>query len=36
LGKLTTIQDDKAKEIEAVELYALKGNRDNVPAMVCY
>jgi SecD/SecF fusion protein len=32
-GKLTTIQDDKSKEIEAVELYALKGNRDNVPAM---
>ncbi|SDW89774.1 protein translocase subunit SecDF [Flavobacterium degerlachei] len=32
-GKLTTIQDDKAKDIEAVELYALKGNRDNVPAM---
>jgi SecD/SecF fusion protein len=32
-GKLTTIQDAKAKDIEAVELYALKGNRDNVPAM---
>ncbi|HEY4617380.1 MAG TPA: protein translocase subunit SecDF [Flavobacterium sp.] len=32
-GKLTTIQDDKAKNIDAVELYALKGNRDNVPAM---
>nr|WP_315150252.1 protein translocase subunit SecDF [uncultured Flavobacterium sp.] len=32
-GKPTTIKDDKEKEIEAVELYALKGNRDNVPAM---
>ncbi|EIA08994.1 protein translocase subunit SecDF [Flavobacterium frigoris] len=32
-GKLTTIQDAKSKDIEAVELYALKGNRDNVPAM---
>lgn len=32
-GKLTTIQDAKAKDIDAVELYALKGNRDNVPAM---
>jgi SecD/SecF fusion protein len=32
-GKLTVIQDAKAKDIEAVELYALKGNRDNVPAM---
>jgi SecD/SecF fusion protein len=32
-GKLTTIQDAKSKEIEAVELYALKGNRDDIPAM---
>jgi SecD/SecF fusion protein len=32
-GKLTTITNDKAKEIEAVELYALRGNRDNVAAM---
>ncbi|MFV5696115.1 protein translocase subunit SecDF [Flavobacterium sp. LB3P122] len=32
-GKPTTIKDAKAKDIDAVELYALKGNRDNVPAM---
>ncbi|MGO4821582.1 MULTISPECIES: protein translocase subunit SecDF [unclassified Flavobacterium] len=32
-GKATTITDAKDKEIEAVELYALKGNRDNVAAM---
>ncbi|RTY87174.1 protein translocase subunit SecDF [Flavobacterium sp. RSP15] len=32
-GKPLTIKDDKAKAVEAVELYALKGNRDNVPAM---
>jgi SecD/SecF fusion protein len=32
-GKPLTIKDDKAKDVEAVELYALKGNRDNVPAM---
>ncbi|WP_367754647.1 protein translocase subunit SecDF [Flavobacterium sp. WC2421] len=32
-GKLTTIKDAKAKDVEAVELYALKGNRDNIPAM---
>jgi SecD/SecF fusion protein len=32
-GKPTTIKDDKAKDIDAVELYALKGNRDNVPSM---
>jgi len=32
-GKLTTIRDAKDKDIEAVELYALKGNRDNVAAM---
>jgi SecD/SecF fusion protein len=31
--KPTTIKDAKGKEIEAVELYALKGNRDNVPAI---
>jgi SecD/SecF fusion protein len=35
-GKPTTVKDTKAKEakeVEAVELYALKGNRDNVAAM---
>jgi SecD/SecF fusion protein len=32
-GKLTTIKDAKNKDVEAVELYALKGNRDNVAAM---
>ena len=32
-GKPTTIKDAKAKSIDAVELYALKGNRDNVAAM---
>ena len=32
-GKLTIIKDAKDKEVEAVELYAIKGNRDNVPAM---
>lgn len=32
-GKETTIKDAKDKDIEAVELYALKGNRDNVAAM---
>ncbi|MCV9928343.1 protein translocase subunit SecDF [Flavobacterium sp. LS1R49] len=32
-GKPTDIKDAKGKEIEAVELYALKGNRDNVAAM---
>lgn len=32
-GKLTTIKDAKDKDVEAVELYALRGNRDNVPAM---
>ena len=32
-GKPTTLKDDKEREIEAVELYALKGNRDNVAAM---
>jgi SecD/SecF fusion protein len=34
LGKLTTIKKDaKDKDVEAVELYALKGNRDNIAAM---
>jgi SecD/SecF fusion protein len=33
LGIPTTIKDAKAKDIEVL-LYALKGNRDNVPAMV--
>jgi SecD/SecF fusion protein len=32
-GKPTTVKDAKAKSIDAVELYALKGNRDNVAAM---
>lgn len=38
-SKPTTVKDPKAKDlasakdIEAVELYALKGNRDNIPAM---
>ncbi|KIC00147.1 preprotein translocase subunit SecD [Flavobacterium sp. KMS] len=32
-GKPTDIKDAKGKEIEAVELYALKGNRDNIAAM---
>jgi SecD/SecF fusion protein len=32
-GKPTKIKDAKSKEIDAVELYALKGNRDNVAAM---
>jgi SecD/SecF fusion protein len=32
-GKPTDIKDAKGKEIEAIELYALKGNRDNVAAM---
>ncbi|WP_348799002.1 protein translocase subunit SecDF [Flavobacterium adhaerens] len=32
-GKPTTIKGEKDKEIEAVELYALKGNRDNVASM---
>ena len=32
-GKPTTIKDAKGKDIEAVELYALKGNRDNVASM---
>ena len=32
-GKPTKIKDEKSKEVDAVELYALKGNRDNVAAM---
>ena len=32
-GKPTTLKDAKGKEIDAVELYALKGNRDNVASM---
>ena len=32
-GKPTTIKDEKGKNIEAVELYALRGNRDNEAAM---
>ena len=32
-GKPTTLTDDKGKVIDAVELYALKGNRDNVASM---
>jgi SecD/SecF fusion protein len=32
-GKPTVLTDDKGKETDAVELYALKGNRDNVASM---
>ena len=32
-GIPTPIKDEKGKDIDAVELYALRGNRDNVPAM---
>lgn len=32
-GKPTKIKDDKSNDIDAVELYALKGNRDNVAAL---
>jgi len=32
-GKPTSIKDAKGKAIDAVELYALKGNRDNVASM---
>ena len=32
-GKPTTIKDKDGKDIDAVELYALKGNRDNIAAM---
>ncbi len=33
-GKPLKITDDKQKQVEVVELYALKGNRDNAPAML--
>jgi SecD/SecF fusion protein len=33
LGKPTVLTDAKGKEIDAVELYALRGNRDNVASM---
>jgi SecD/SecF fusion protein len=32
-GKPTTLKDKDGKEMDAVELYALKGNRDNVASM---
>ena len=32
-GKLTKIKDAKDKSVDVVELYALKGNRDNTPSM---
>jgi SecD/SecF fusion protein len=32
-GKPTKIKDAKSKDVDAVELYALKGNRDNIAAM---
>ncbi|TDD96180.1 protein translocase subunit SecDF [Flavobacterium cellulosilyticum] len=32
-GKPTILKDAQGKEIDAVELYALKGNRDNVASM---
>ncbi|WP_281337209.1 protein translocase subunit SecDF [Flavobacterium eburneipallidum] len=32
-GKPTTIKDEKGKDIEAVELYALKGNKNNASSM---
>ena len=32
-GKPTTVKDAKQKDVEVVELYALKGNRDNVASM---
>ncbi len=32
-GKPTTLKDAKGKETDAVELYALKGNRDNMASM---
>ena len=32
-GKPTTLTDAKGKEVDAVELYALKGNRDNAADM---
>ncbi|MBP4141591.1 protein translocase subunit SecDF [Flavobacterium sp. I-SCBP12n] len=32
-GITSTIKDEKGKAVDAVELYALRGNRDNIPAM---
>ena len=32
-GKPTTLKDEKGKEIDAVELYALRGNKDNIASM---
>ncbi|UQD56341.1 protein translocase subunit SecDF [Flavobacterium sp. K5-23] len=32
-GKPATFKDEKGKDVESVELYALRGNRDNIPAM---
>ena len=32
-GKPETLKDDKGKEIESLQLYALRGNRDNVAPM---
>ena len=32
-GIPSVIKDAKGKDIDAVELYAIKGNRDNIPAM---
>ena len=32
-GKPTTLKDAQGKETDAIELYALKGNRDNMPSM---
>ena len=32
-GIPSAIKDAKGKDVDAVELYALKGNRDNIPAM---
>jgi SecD/SecF fusion protein len=33
LGKIDNNKGAKDKDVEAVELYAIKGNRDNEPAM---
>jgi SecD/SecF fusion protein len=33
LGKIDNNKRAKDKDVEAVELYAIKGNRDNEPAM---
>ncbi len=32
-GKPNSIKDSKGKQVDAVELYALKGNRDNIASM---